>query len=117
VSSDEQARPELALDVVADLTLTVGDADVHIDGYGDLVVVDAPNLRTALTLLRGADHLHPAFVERGLARSDVVVDVRVRGGSIARLGPGIRPGPVSRTLGVEPARVSLGSAVLAALGR
>lgn len=117
MSSDERSRPERALDVTADLTLSLADTDVHITGSGDLVVVDTPDLRTALKLLRGTDYLPSQFVERGLARSGVVVDVRVRGGSIARAGPAIRPGLVSRVLGVEPARVNLGGVVSAALGR
>lgn len=117
MSSDERSRPERALDVTADLTLSLADADVDVTGYGDLVVVDAPDLRTALALLRGSDYVPSKLVERGLARSDVTVDVRVRGGSIARAGPDIRPGLVSRVLGVDPARVDLGGVVLAALGR
>lgn len=117
MSSDEQVRPTRSLDVTADLTLSLADEDVSVTGYGDLVIVDAPSLRTALGLLRGVDHVPTHLVERGLARGDVTVDVRVRGGSIARAGPGIRPGPVSRALGVAPAKVSLLGVALAGLGR
>lgn len=106
-----------ALDVSADLTLTLADEDVRVTGYGDLVVVDAPSVRAALGLLRGADHLPTRAVERGLNRGGVTVDVRVRGNSVARAGPGVRPGVVSRALGVDPARVSLGGLVFAVLRR
>lgn len=116
MNGDERIRPVRTLDITADLTLRLDDAEVEVRGYGDLVVVDAPTLRTALSLLRSAEALPGEFVERGLVRGDVALDVRVRGGSIARAGPDVRPGPVSRALGVDPARVNLGSVALAALG-
>jgi hypothetical protein len=105
-----------ALDIHADLTLTVGDATVSIRGYGDLVVVAAPSLSVLRTLVRGGDFLldHLAPLDH-LDDVAVTVDVRVRGRSVARAGPGFDPGPLSRALGVAPARVSLGGLLLAAL--
>jgi hypothetical protein len=104
------------LDVDADLTLTVDGAAVSIRGYGDLVVVSAPSLAALRTLARtGASHLGTERLDR-LRDADVTLDVRVRGRSVARLGAGVDPGPLSRALGVDPARVSLGGLLLTALG-
>jgi hypothetical protein len=105
-----------ALDIDADLTLTVGDETVSIRGYGDLVVVTAPSLSVLRTLVRKGEPL----VDRlspfdHLDDADVTVDVRVRGRSVARAGPGFEPGALSRALGVAPARASLGGLLLTAL--
>ena len=104
-----------ALDVDADLTLTVDGAAVSIRGYGDLVVVSGPSLSVLRTLARtGAPPLDAHLLDH-LQDADVTLDVRVRGRSVARIGPGIDPGPLSRALGASPARVSLGGLLLAAL--
>jgi hypothetical protein len=108
--------PDRALDVDADLTLTVDGAAVSIQGYGDLVVVSAPSLSVLRTLARtGAPPLGVHLLDH-LRDADVTLDVRVRGRSVARMGPGVDPGPLSRALGADPARVSLGGLLLAALG-
>jgi len=104
-----------ALDVDADLTLTVDGAAVSIRGYGDLVVVSAPSVSVLRTLARtGAPPLDAHLLDH-LQDADVALDVRVRGRSVVRIGPGIDPGPLSRALGASPARVSLGGLLLAAL--
>jgi hypothetical protein len=100
------------LDVVADLTVDVGDETVSVRGYGDLVVVSAPTLSAARALAAA-----PGAVVDRLSAADVTVDLRVRGWSVARAGPDHDPGPLSRTLGVTPARVSPGGLLLAALSR
>jgi hypothetical protein len=102
----ETARP---LDVVADLTVTVDDETIRVRGYGDLVVVRAPTLDAvrSLATMRSALDLS--------RRADVTVDVRVRGHSVARAGPGEEPGRLSRLLGVAPARLSLGGVLLSLL--
>ncbi|AZH25881.1 hypothetical protein [Haloplanus aerogenes] len=105
-----------ALDIDADLTLTVDEATVSIRGYGDLVVVAAPSLAVLRTLIDGGPPLPDrSHLVAGLRDADVTLDVRVRGRSVARAGPGYDPGPLSRALGVAPARISLGGLLLAAL--
>jgi len=104
-----------ALDVDADLTLAVDDETVSIRGYGDLVVVAAPSLAAVRTLARSRPLLDDLHLLDHLHDADVTVDVRVRGRSVARVGPGVDPGPLSRALGVDPARVSPGGLLLAAL--
>ena len=80
------------LSVEADLTATVDGQEVEIDGYGDRVVVSFPSFRIARRTSEGAG---------------VDVDVRIRGASVARLGPGVRAGLISRLVGAAPARVSV----------
>jgi len=105
-----------ALDIDADLTLTVDDRTVTIRGYGDLVVVTAPSLSVVRTLARtGVPPLDDHLLDH-LSDADVTLDVRVRGRSVARVGSGIDAGPLSRAFGVAPARVSLGGLLLATLG-
>ena len=104
-----------ALDVDADLTLTVDGERVTIRGYGDLVVVAAPSLSAVRTLARTAAPPLDGRLLPHLEDADVRLDVRVRGRSVARAGSEIDPGPLSRALGVAPARVSLGGLLLTTL--
>ncbi len=99
------------LSVKADLTATVDGQEVSIDGYGDRVVVSFPTLAAARTARDGLTTLEPLSLPfdsfDAAAEAGVDVDVRVRGASVARLGPGVDPGPLSRLVGAAPARVSL----------
>ncbi|WP_224336682.1 peptide ABC transporter ATP-binding protein [Haloprofundus halobius] len=105
------------LDVTAELTLTVEGEQLRVVGFGELVVVDTPSLDAALALLRGTGRLPTEQFGEDVRAADVTVDVRVDGVSVARLGPGIRPGYLSRALGVAPARLSLGGTAMALLRR
>lgn len=102
------------LSVTADLSVSVDGARVVVDGYGDLVVVDAPSFRAVRRFAGGRAGTR---LLAGLAAADVAVDVRVRGTSVARVDPDAPPGALSRLLGAAPARVSAGGVAFAALGR
>jgi hypothetical protein len=105
-----------ALDVEADLTLAVDDAEVSVQGYGDLVVVATPSLAALRRLARTGDPVvDDLHLREYLRDADVTLDIRVRGRSVARAGSGIDPGPLSRALDVAPARLSPGGLALAAL--
>jgi hypothetical protein len=105
-----------ALDVDADLTLSVDGAAVSIRGYGDLIVVAAPSLATVRRLARGSDPVVDDLRLLGHLRdAHVTLDVRVGGRSVARAGPDVDPGPLSRALDLAPARLSPGGLLLAAL--
>lgn len=96
------------LSVEADLTATVDGQEVEIDGYGDRVVVSFPTFAAARRAREGLETLPVPFDSfEAAAEAGVDVDVRVRGASVARLGPGVRAGPISRLVGAAPARVSL----------
>lgn len=106
---------ERRLAVEADLDVTVEDHLVRVAGYGDLLVVDAPSFAAARALRRGADAL--PFSPDRVADAGLPIDVRVRGVSVARIGPDVDPGPIADLLGVAPARPSLGGVVRALLRR
>lgn|GEM_PF-2161841 len=104
-----------AVDVDADLTLTIDDVTVRIRGYGDLVVVAAPSLSVVRRLARTSVPPLDAPLLEFLRDADVTLDIRVGGRSVARAGADVDPGALSRALGTAPARVSLGGLLLAAL--
>lgn len=106
---------ERRLAVEADLAVTVEGHEIGVAGYGDLVVVEAPSLRAVRALGRGLDAL-PRPPD-GFAGAPPTVDVRVRGVSVARIDPGVAPGPLARLLGTAPARPSLGGVLRALLRR
>ncbi|MFB6108085.1 MAG: hypothetical protein ABEJ82_04480 [Haloplanus sp.] len=100
------------LSVDADCTLTVDGTPVSVRGYGDLLVVDAPTLGAIRSLGGGT---RASVVDAVCRRSDLTVDCRVRGRSVARVGAGVESGPLSRAVGAAPARLSLGGLLLALL--
>jgi hypothetical protein len=96
------------LSVEADLTATVDGQEVSVDGYGDRVVVSFPTFAAARRALDGVEALPVPFDSLDAAgEAGLDVDVRIRGASVARLGPGVRAGPLSRLVGAAPARVSV----------
>jgi len=103
------------LEVEADLDLDLESGTAHVRGYGDLVVVELPSLTAARELATGASTLPVAGLPDGLATGGVTVDVRVRGRSVLRAGPGVDAGPLSRLAGVAPAAASLGGIAAAAI--
>ena len=85
------------LSVDADLTLTAGEDTLRVIGRGGHVVVEAQSARAVLRLSR----LLASPAERQarldqlgtvLRAADLQVEVRVRGRTVARIGPETRPG-------------------------
>ncbi|MFB6303168.1 MAG: hypothetical protein ABEH78_09955 [Haloferacaceae archaeon] len=108
------------LAVEADLDVTVEGHRIHVAGYGDLVVVDAPSFAAVRALREGVDALPLPSVRAATGpanEGEPTVDVRVRGVSVARIGPGVDPGPLAALLGTAPARPSFGGVVRALLRR
>lgn len=96
------------LSVEADLTATVDGQAVEIDGYGDRVVLSFPTVAAARRARESIDALPVPFDSLAAAAEvGVDVDIRIRGASVARLGPDVRAGPLSKLVGAAPARVSL----------
>lgn len=96
------------LDVDADLTVETDDWTGTVRGHGDLVVVDVPSLSAARSLARTAAPMADPVADAG-----VTVDLRVRGVSVATVGPDVDPGLLSRVLGLAPARVRPGGLLFA----
>ena len=107
------------LNVVADLALSVDEADVQVTADGDVIVLELPDVRAARKLLQTA----PAGRSRAerlaqihdlLTAAGLTVEVWLHDEILARLGKNARPGGTSRlfrlgNLEVRPGR-SLASA-------
>jgi len=103
------------LSVDVDLTVTVDGRECAVWDEGDVVVVNAPSLRTARALIDGVDAL-PLPVERlvgELASGDLVVEVRVRRSPVARVGAGVAPSRLAARTGYD-ADVAVRGVVVAA---
>ena len=101
------------LRVEVDLDATVDGDPVRVrtgDGRIDVFAEQLGVLRE-LAALRAA---LPGPV--GDAAERLPVGVHVGGVEVARIDPGVSPGPLSRALGVAPATVDLGGVTRAALG-
>ncbi len=103
------------LSVETDLTLTVDGTPVELQSTGERLFLEVPTLQTALQLARDGEALRDR-VSQVLALTDLTVEVRVRGATVAVAGSEARPGPLSRELGVDPVEVRIGGGV-AAVGR
>lgn len=110
MSRTEQFPP---LSVDADLTLTVGGYDYRVRDRDDDLVVEAPSLRAAVTLL---ESLPDADGFGGLlSRTGLVVEIQVRDARVATTGPDVDGGVLSRATG-SPTTVHAGGLLRALAG-
>jgi hypothetical protein len=102
------ANPGEALSVEADLDVTIDGEKCRVWSEGNRVVLDAPSLAAARTLLSGVEALPvgQARIARELTDADLAVDVRVRHATVARLGAGVEPSSLAALAGFD-ADVSL----------
>ena len=87
-----------ALDVTADLTLTIDGQPIAIEAYTDTVLVDFPSVRALVAVARTEQRRLPSL-ERLLQRADLTVVVLVDGVTVGTIGARARP--QSRRLPVE----------------
>jgi hypothetical protein len=94
---------DLELSVEADLDLTVDGHDCSVWTEDGTVVVEAPSLTAARSLLSGVDALpvDPNRLAAGLAGGSITVRVQVRRATVARVGAGVDPSPLADSLGYE----------------
>lgn len=91
------------LSVDVDLDVTVDGTRCAVWNEDDRVVLNAPTLSTARSLLTGLDALpvgHGRLVRR-VAESGLVVEVRVRHAPIARIGSGVVPSRLAELAGYD----------------
>lgn len=103
------------LSVQTDLTLTVDGTRIPLRSTGDRLFLEVPNLQTALRIARDGEGLRDRL-SRLLTLTDLTVEVRVRGATVAVAGADAHAGALARELGVDPVEVRLGGG-LAAVGR
>ncbi len=114
----------LPLDVAGEIRAVVADDTVVISARNKTITVDVPNLRVGLvalkggrTTLRGAGgrKRRATTISRASAAlrlTDLNVQLRLAGGTMAVLGADARPGLLSRILGVAPLEIRLSSALV-----
>lgn len=109
------------LSIDADLDVTIAGQECRVWSEGDTLVVNAPSFRVARRLADGVEALEsvPGLDGRllgELVKADLVVELRVRRATVARIGSGITPGPLAGVVGVD-GRVDLGGTLAAAWRR
>ena len=113
----------LPLEVLADLQLAVDGEEISIRGDGDRLVVDLPSLRAGRRLLRSGPFALETDPDPMTQLQDVLegtglsVEVRLQGDPVARMGPGINPGLLSRALNLGPVEVRPTGPLLRAMQR
>lgn len=90
--------------IEADVEATVDGDSLHVRSVDGRVEVHTDRVAA----LRALSDLREAIPSRVADSLDSVpVGVHLRGVEVARIDPGVSPGPVSRALGTAPARVDL----------
>ena len=102
------------------LSVETVDLDVRVDGHdlttrstGDRLFVELPSLRAAVAAARGADTDRLPAVAATLRRTDLTVEVRVRGATVALVGVDASPGELERELSLSALDLRVGGAVTA----
>jgi hypothetical protein len=116
--SDAAHDPRAPLSVATDLTLTIDGTDARVTSTGERVFVEFASVADAVRAFRasGASEARTNRLATLLRTTDLTVEVRVHGRTVAVVGTDARPGVVSQRLGVAPAEVRLGGG-LGAVGR
>jgi len=104
-----------ALSVDADLDVTVDGNRCRVWSEADCLVVNAPSLSAARSLLGGLDALPvPRQLLVGeLGRVDLTVEIRVRHAPVARVGSDVTPSRVAELAGYDAEVSTRGVAVAA----
>jgi hypothetical protein len=114
--ADHPAEGQAPLSVDADLSAEIDGATVAVRGVGDRVFVDAPSVNAGLRALGGAPTTRQRALDSLLRTADLTVEFRVRETPVAVVGAGARPGPLSRSLDLDPVELRVGG-VASAAGR
>jgi hypothetical protein len=93
------AVEHLSVDVALDVTIEGRECAVWTEG--DVVVVNAPSLAAAQSLLRSVDALPVPIPIDDLAAASLTVEVRVRHAPVARVGAGADPDWLTTLAGYE----------------
>ncbi|MFB6178049.1 MAG: peptide ABC transporter ATP-binding protein [Halobaculum sp.] len=108
----DERPPSAPLSIATDLSVTVDGERIDVRSTGERLFLEVPSVAVALQLLRDGE-TYTDDLSSVLQFTDLTVEVRVRGATVAVLGSGARAGPLSRELGVAPAEIRVGGAVAA----
>jgi hypothetical protein len=112
----ETPAPRAPLAVETDLELTVDGARVDVRSTGDRLFVEFPSLTAVARALRASPQGETTKIGSLLAMTDLTVEVRSRGRTVAAIGADAPAGPLSRWLGTAPAQVRP-AGIVAAVGQ
>lgn len=103
-------RMPVALDVVGQVLIEMGGDSTRIEGRGDRIIVELPNLKAGMSYFRrfarqagGHEVIHR--VHQGLVGAGLTLEVTVGGSTVGLLGTAARSGLASRLLGLGPMEV------------
>jgi hypothetical protein len=118
VARDDADEPRAPLSVSTDLTLAIDDTEARVTSTGERLFVEFASVPDAVRAFRasGASTSRTTRLDALLHTTDLTVEVRVRGRTVAVVGAEAHPGLVSRQVGAAPAEVRLGGG-LGAVGR
>ncbi|MFW6376374.1 MAG: hypothetical protein ACOC0F_00205 [archaeon] len=115
--TDQRATPARApLSVATDLTIEVNGAEADVESTGERLFVEFRSIADAIRAARGRPRGTGTDLSEVLTLTDLTLEFRVRGRTVAVAGAGARPGAVSRSLGTDPFEIRLGG-ILGAAGR
>lgn len=101
----EAPAPRAPLTVETDLELTVDGVRADVRSTGDRLFVEFPSLGAVARVARASPQGEAAGIASLLAVTDLTVEVRSRGRTVAAIGADAPAGPLSRWLGTAPAQV------------
>jgi hypothetical protein len=101
----EAPAPRAPLTVETDLELTVDGVRADVRSTGDRLFVEFPSLGAVARAARASPQGEAAGIASLLAVTDLTVEVRSRGRTVAAIGADAPAGPLSRWLGTAPAQV------------
>jgi hypothetical protein len=111
VTDSTDRRQSAPLAVATDLTATVNGVDATVESTGNRLFVGFPTISDGLRALRGHPDWTTGPLDSVLKTAGLTLEIRVRDRTVIVAGAAARPGVISRTLGVDPLEVRLGSAV------
>jgi hypothetical protein len=104
------------LTVETDLELTIDGARVDVRSTGERLFVDFPSLPALARAARGLPQTRVTEAAAVLVTTDLTVEFRARGRTVAAMGADAPAGPLSQWLGLAPVQIRAGG-VAAAISR
>lgn len=101
----ETPAPRAPLTVETDLELTIDGVRADVRSTGDRLFVEFPSLGAVARALRASPPGETTGIASLLAVTDLTIEVRSRGRTVAAIGPDAPAGPLSRWLGTAPAQI------------
>jgi hypothetical protein len=116
VSDSDAETARAPLTVRTDLTLSVDGRPVDVSSTGERLFVEFPSLSAAVRTFARSPPTARRRLHELLTTTDLTVELRVRGRTVALVGADARPGGLSGRVGAEPMELRVGG-VFGAVGQ